>query len=147
MPPDGGGDCDTARWRALLLWMSSVFAVLHGCMAFLYAVPRLSVLPPRGPQVSVVAYIGALGPVWVVGFGLSGLLLVASVAWWRAVLSVAHALACGVMGALAIALWIGALASQPEGPVVSAALATAVTAAHIALSWFYVEQEVRQCSL
>lgn len=100
-----------------------------------YAARPTVVLPGR---VSVVALLESAWP-WAMGAAAVALIAAAAL---RGGHIAAHALAAGVLAAYAVALWAGALTSDPTAPWASASVATALalhalmlTAVHAGKPW------------
>lgn len=109
----------------------------------LHAVPRLVYAPRTGRTTTrVVAYIQDLGPLWVLAFGVTSLLLAAALLRRRGV-HYGH-LACATVWVIyAVALWIGALADTPHGTVFYPVVVTIVFGFHLLLAASYNEDAGR----
>lgn len=133
-----------ARWTIPkpLWWLSVILALCHIGLVWAYVDPRF-VARPLGPgQVSVVRHIETLGPVWVIGFGLTAAGIVIALAWRPRHLWLAHVAGVGMTLGYAVALWTGAWFSRPTAPIMSAVLATVVAATHLVAAWV-AERTVR----
>jgi hypothetical protein len=125
---------------------SYVAVVVHLFLAFSYQVPSLSisptstVIPPGG--VSIINYIDANGPYWVVGFTAAGLSLLVAL-WFRRGLHIAHGIAAVVVCCYTVASFLGALLSEPNRPIVVGLFGLLALSAHAGLSVAYSEQVVR----
>ena len=126
--------------------ITSYCAVLvHLFLALSYQVPSLSisptsaVIPPGG--VSIINYIDANGPYWVVGFSTAGLSLLAAL-WTRRGLHFAHGIAAVVVCCYTMASFLGAFLSEPNRPIVVGLFGLLALSAHAGLSVAYSEQVV-----
>lgn len=121
-------------------------AIGHFMVAMAYSVPSLSI-PPAGTlppgAVSIVNYIDSNGPWWIVGYGLSGVLLAAALLTNRG-LQWAHALAAAVCGAYSTAALIGAFSSEPIRPIILGVAFGMAVVAHWGLSESYGDMVVRR---
>lgn len=125
---------------------SYVAVVVHLFLAFSYQVPSLSISPtsttvPAG-SVSIINYIDANGPYWVIGFGTAGLSLMVAL-WTRRGLHFAHAIAAMVVCMYTVASFLGAFLSEPNRPIIVGLLGTLAFSAHAGLSVAYSEQVVK----
>lgn len=107
--------------------MSAALALLQLALAVLHLFPAL--VFSDSPTTRVLRVINGLGPWWVIGFGASSaaLLLGLRVRRWR------HAghLACAFVWVVyATALWIGAYAVTPAGPIRLAIVCTGLAVIH-----------------
>lgn len=106
-----------------LLGLQIVAAVLHAFPALVY---------PRGNATTtrIVVYISQLGPVWVIAFGLTALVLAGLLTTGRG-LHFAHLACAAVWVMYASSLWVGALGSDPRGTVFFPCLATTMVIVHV----------------
>jgi hypothetical protein len=127
--------------------MSYVAVVVHLFLALSYQVPSLSIsptspiIPPGG--VSIINYIDANGPYWVIGFTTAGLSMLVSL-WTRRALHIAHAIAAVVVCCYTVASFLGALLSEPNRPIVVGLFGALAFSAHAGLSVAYSEQVVKR---
>jgi hypothetical protein len=125
---------------------SYVAVVVHLFLAFSYQVPSLSiaptstVIPPGG--VSIINYIDANGPYWVIGFTAAGLSLLVAL-WTRRALHLAHAVAAVVTCMYTVASFLGAFLSEPNRPIIVGLFGALAFSAHAGLSVAYSEQVVK----
>jgi hypothetical protein len=121
----------------LLLGLQAVAAVLH-------AVPGL-VYPSRTGRTTtrLVAYIQDLGPLWVLAFGVSSLLL-GGLLWRGRGVHYGHLGCAAVWVMYVVALWIGALADTPHGTVFYPVVTTIVFSFHLLLAASYNEDAERR---
>lgn len=112
--------------------------VIHLALAYAYAFPPLSQSPPpaTGTRVSIVAFINDIGPLWLIGFGLTGLALLAGLRW-PAGLRWIHTSSVTIAAIYSAAIWSGWLLSDPRPSMVAAVLSTAPVAWHIAMADLY----------
>lgn len=107
--------------------MSWLLAVVAFVLAVLYAIPGLGVAQalPSGRR-SIVAF---LDPAWSIAFGAVAVTIAASLlaGAWRVA---AHTLGVAAFSFWSAAVLIGAVMSNPAGPVTSAVLGAAVTVLH-----------------
>lgn len=122
------------RERVALSW---VLLVTQGVVAVLHLFPNL-VYRPNPRTARIVEYVNSLGPWWVCAFGLStGLLLVSLYAGrWR---HLGHLVCMFVWVAYAVALWFGALVSNPTGPILFACVATGLVGVHVVVATSYAD--------
>jgi hypothetical protein len=126
---------------------SYVGVLVHLFLAFSYQVPSLSisptstVIPPGG--VSIINYIDANGPYWVVGFGAAGVALCVAL-WFRRGLHLAHGIAAVVVCCYTVASFLGAFLSEPNRPVIVGLFGLLALSAHAGLSVAYSEQVVKR---
>lgn len=119
--------------------------LVHLFLALSYQVPSLSisptstVLPPGG--VSIINYIDANGPYWVVGFTITGLSLLTAL-WTRRGLHIAHGVAAVVVCCYTMASFLGAFLSEPNRPIVVGLFGLLALSAHAGLSAAYSDQVV-----
>lgn len=114
---------DDERPRAMMTLVSAGILIILGG-AYLEPERFARRPPPPGADPGLVQRIEEVAPVWVVGFLVCGVLLAVGVwtgrhlVWWH--------LAGQVMtAAYAIALWISAIAQEPDGPIIAPLLASA----------------------
>jgi hypothetical protein len=126
--------------------ITSYCAVLvHLFLALSYQVPSLSISPtsavlPTG-GISIINYIDANGPYWVVGFTASGLSLLTAL-WTRRGLHIAHGIAAVVVCCYTMASFLGAFLSEPNRPIIVGLFGLLSLSAHAGLSVAYSEQVV-----
>jgi hypothetical protein len=118
----------TLSW--VLLGIQAVVSVLHGF-------PRL-VYRPNPQTARIVEFINSLGPYWVVAFGLSTVALVVSLVWHR-YRHIGHLACMFTWVVFAVALWFGALASNPIGPILFACVATGLVLVHLVIATAYAD--------
>jgi hypothetical protein len=102
-----------------------------------HIVPRL-VYSQRTNRITtrIVAQLAELGPLWVVMFGVTALMLSAAL-WWRHGQATAHIL-CGAVWVFYDAnLWIGALADTPRGTVFFPITVAIIVAWHLIVATSY----------
>lgn len=107
--------------------MSWLLAIVALVLSVAYAIPGLGMsqtLPPG--RRSVVAF---LDPAWTVVFGAVGLALVAALSVRRWLVA-SHTLGVAAFSFWSAAVLIGAVMSDPAGPITSAVLGTAMTVLH-----------------
>jgi hypothetical protein len=113
----------------------------------LHAVPGLVYASRLGRSTTrIVAYIQDLGPLWVLAFGITSLILSVALVRRRGV-HYGHLACAGVWVVYAVALWIGALADKPHGTVFYPTVTTVLVAIHVILAASYNEgagREARQ---
>lgn len=110
----------------------------------LHAVPGLVYAPRIGRTTTrVVAYIQDLGPLWVLAFGATALLLGLTLLRRRGV-HYGHLACAAVWVMYAVALWIGALADSPHGTVFYPTVTTVLVAIHMILAASYNEDAGRE---
>jgi hypothetical protein len=120
--------------------------LVHLFLAFSYQVPALSisptstVLPPGG--VSIINYIDANGPYWVILFGAAGVSLMLAL-WTRRGLHIAHAIAAVACCCYTVASFLGAFLSDPNRPIIVGLFGVLAFSAHAGLSVAYSDQVVR----
>lgn len=90
----------------------------------------------------VVAQISSLGPVWVLVFGVSSLLLGGAMAINRGQVH-SHLICAAVWVMYSTGLWIGSLAAQPHGAVFFPVIASFVVVFHMLLAASYNEDAGR----
>lgn len=120
-------------------------ALTHLLLAFAYSQPSLSrstvssapTNPDTPGHVSVVAYIDALGPTWLIGFGVTALLLIAALLLRPLWLRWAHAAALAVATSYSFALWAGFALSTSRPTIIASTLSIAVVGAHVAMCDLY----------
>ncbi|MBC8091369.1 MAG: hypothetical protein H7Y15_05395 [Pseudonocardia sp.] len=113
---------------------------VHLGLAYAYSQPALSVnpaIPVGGGRVSVVSYINALGPVWLVGFGITGALLIAALLLVPRLLAWAHVGGVLVSTVYSFALWAGFVLSTPRPTIIAAVLSVGIMMWHIGMSDLY----------
>lgn len=116
----------------MLLGLQVIAAGLHVVPSLVYPVSSVRT------TTRVVAQVNALGPVWVLLFGLSSLLLGTTLAANRA--QVHGHLSCATVWVMyATGLWIGSLATEPHGTVFFPVIATFVVIFHMLLAASYNE--------
>jgi hypothetical protein len=113
--------------------LSVLLAVAQVAIGVLHLWPHL-VYPSNPATTKVVAALSGLGPVWVVWFGLSGLLLVLSL-YANRLIHVAHMLTGSSWLAYAFALEVGAWASH--GTHFLPAVTAIIAAVHIVAAVSY----------
>lgn len=124
------------RWRRLrrLLFqdirrgaVSWLLALVSFTLAVAYAIPGLGVAQTSLPgRTSIVAF---LDPTWTVAFGALSLFLAASLIRGTG-LVLGHTVGVTVFSFWSAAVLIGAVMSNPPGPLTSAVLGIAVTVLH-----------------
>lgn len=117
---------------AALLLLQVVATALHVVPDLVYAHASVRT------TTRVVAEINSLGPVWVLLFGTSALILGAAL-WWGKRETYAHLACAGVWVFYAAGLWLGAFAAQPHGTVFFPIIVTAVAGLHTILAASYNE--------
>jgi hypothetical protein len=122
------------RESMLLLILQLVATGLHVDPQLVYA------RPGARTTTRLVAYLAELGPVWVLTFGATSLLLTVSLLKMRAVW-MAHLLCATVWVFYAAGLWIGALLDTPHGTVFFPSVATAVATMHVILGVSYSDDD------
>jgi hypothetical protein len=122
------------RWIRRLIFqdirreaVSWLLALVSLALSVLYAIPGLgfAVTIPSG-RTSVVAF---LDPAWTFAFGAAGLGLAAGLMSGRCLVA-AHTFGVAVFSFWSAAVLIGAVMSDPAGPVIAAVLGAAVTVLH-----------------
>lgn len=120
-------------------------AFTHLLLAFAYSQPALSrstlpSLPTNSTspgQISIVSYIDSLGPIWLIGFGVTSLLLITALLLRPLWLRWAHVAALAVSTSFCFALWAGFALSSPRPTIIAATLSIAVVGGHFAMSDLY----------
>lgn len=113
---------------------SVALLILQVAATALHVVPKL--VYSAHPTTRIVAYISSLGPIWVLLFGATSLMLGASL-WWKGRQDYAH-LACATVWVFyMVALFVGAFASSPHGTVFFPAVAAAIVGVHSILAVSY----------
>lgn len=107
--------------------MSWLLVVLAFALAIAYAIPGMGVALtlPSGRR-SVVAF---LDPLWSFAFGAAALTLAAALLLGRYVIA-SHTLGVAVFSFWSAAVLIGAVMSDPPGPVTAAILGAGITVLH-----------------
>lgn len=108
--------------------VSAALAVLQVALAVLHLFPRL--VFSDSPVVAVVRFINDLGPVWSIGFGLSGAALALALRYRRC-RHWSHLACVFVWAWYAAALWIGSFAVTPVAPVRLALIVTGLAVVHL----------------
>lgn len=104
-----------------------------------HVVPSLVYSPAAAHSTTrIVAYLAHLGPVWVLAFGVTAVLLGADL-WWSRGLWLAHLLCAAVWVAYDAGLWVGVFANHPHGTVFFPIVAVAPIAVHVILAASYNE--------
>jgi hypothetical protein len=118
---------------------SVVLLALQAVATGLHVVPSL-VYPPANVRTTtrIVAEISSLGPVWVLVFGVSSLVMGVTLAIDRGQAH-AHLICAAVWVMYATGLWIGSLAVAPHGTVLFPVVATFVVIFHMLLAASYNE--------
>ena len=118
---------------------SVVLLVLQVTATALHVVPSL-VYPVVAVRTTtrVVAQINSLGPVWVLAFGISALILGATLRLDRGQAH-GHLICAAVWVMYATGLWIGSLAAEPHGAVFFPVITTFVIIFHMLLAASYNE--------
>jgi len=114
----------------VLLAVQVVVAVLHGFPSLVYR--------PNPRTARVVEFINSLGPWWIVAFGLSATVLLVSL-WRRRYRHLGHLACMFAWVVFAVALWFGALASRPIGPILFACVATGLVLMHLVIATAYAD--------
>ncbi len=113
--------------------------LIHLALAYTYSQPNLSVTPPTPgiTRVSVVSYINALGPVWLIGFGITGAAMVAALLLFPRALAGVHVVGVLISTSYSFALWAGFVLSTPRPTIIASVLSVTVMLWHIAMSDLY----------
>lgn len=93
-------------------------------------------------RISIVGYIEALGPIWIIAFFLTGACLLYARLSKRYLVE-AHAFCFGVSVFYAGALWGGVIYGVPFAFSIAAWTSSAVAAAHYAMSRWYAAEGAR----
>lgn len=125
--------------------ISWVITVGNALMAFLYSNPALLVRRPNpaSRSQSLVAYIEQLGPIWIISFGVSAVVLAASLVI-RRYLPAAHSLSSAVWAGYSTAVLWTALTNDPKGPYLTSSLAVVITIINLMLVVGYVDYRDRE---
>ena len=125
-----GARLDLPAVSAALVLLQLVLAVLHLFPALVFS---------DSPTVRVLVFINSLGPWWTLGFGASGTGLVVAlrVGKWR---HYGHLGCAFVWVVYATALWIGAYAVTPPGPIRLAIVCTGLAAVHLVAATQYADE-------
>lgn len=119
----------------VLFGLQAVVSVLHSFPAFVYR--------PNPRTAAIVEFVNSLGPWWLVLFGSSSISLLATLLWRRK-RHWGH-LACMFVWVLfATALWLGALASRPTGPILFPCVATALVLVHVVVATAYADERTER---
>jgi hypothetical protein len=118
---------------------SGGLGLIHLALAYAYTQPVLSQAPtpPGADRVSIVAYINALGPVWLIGFGITGAGLIAALTAYPRALSWAHTAGVAVATTYSTAIWVGFALSASRPTIISAVLSVTVVLWHVSMSDLY----------
>ncbi|WP_044506241.1 hypothetical protein [Gordonia sp. KTR9] len=124
-----------------------LMAAVTGCMqvavGVLYISPEELVRRPLQPgQVSAVVWIESIGPMWFLGFVLTGLFLLAAVVRRRGFIF-AHVGASTFLAAYAGCILFSAVLTEPPVPVVHGTFAGFMAILHIAIARGDAERNCR----
>lgn len=114
----------------VLLGIQAVVAVLHRFPNLVYR--------PNPRTARIVEFINSLGPWWTVVFGLSSVALLAALGWHR-YRHIGHLACMFAWVVFAVALWFGAIASTPTGPILFACVATGLVLVHLVIATAYAD--------
>lgn len=102
------------RYRTTASWF---LCGMQGLIGLLHLYPPLAYRSSGATTTRIVSYVNSLGGIWVLGLGLSALLLGICLGVVRRYQSYAH-LACAAMTiCYDVQLWVGALGDRPFGPI------------------------------
>ena len=124
-----------------------LMAAVTGCMqvavGVLYISPEELVRRPLQPgQVSAVVWIESIGPMWFLGFVLTGLFLLAAVVRRRGFIF-AHIAASTFLAAYAGCILFSAVLTEPSVPIVHGTFAGFMAILHIAIARGDAERSCR----
>lgn len=124
-----------------------LMAAVTGCMqvavGVLYISPEELVRRPLQPgQVSAVVWIESIGPMWFLGFVLTGLFLLAAVVRRRGFIF-AHIAASTFLAAYAGCILFSAVLTEPPVPIVHGTFAGFMAILHIAIARGDAERNCR----
>jgi hypothetical protein len=119
--------------------LSLVMLALQLVATGIHVVPAL-VYPATGVRTTtrIVAEISSLGPVWVLTFGASSLVLGLTL-WLKRGQAYGHLAAAAVWVMYATGLWLGTFANHPHGTVFFPTVATVITIVHVITAASYNE--------
>lgn len=117
--------------------VSGALVLLQLVLALLHLFPAL--VFSDSPTVRVLVFINGLGPFWTLGFGITGVGLVVAL-WARRFRHWAHLGCTFVWVVYATALWIGAYAVSPPGPIRLAIVCTGLAAVHLVTATQYADE-------
>lgn len=112
-----------------LVFLQLALAVLHMFPALVFS---------DSPTVRVLVFINHLGPWWVLGFGASGAALLVALRV-RRFRHLGHLGCAFVWVVYATALWIGAYAVSPPGPIRLAIVCTGLAVVHLVTATQYAD--------
>lgn len=118
--------------------MSWVLLAVQAVVSILHLFPNL-VYRPNPRTARVVEFVNSLGPWWAVGFGLSSVVLFGTLVCQR-FRHVGHGGGVFTWVWFSAALWFGAVASTPTGPILFACVATGLVAVHWIMASAWAEQ-------
>jgi hypothetical protein len=127
------------RHRVAMSW---VLLAVQVAVSTLHVFPPL-VYRPNPRTARVVEFVNSLGPWWAVSFGLSSVALLV-VLMWRHYRHWGHLACVFVWIWFTVALWFGAIASDPMGPILFACVATGLVGVHVVVATAYADDPLER---
>ncbi|KXF56132.1 hypothetical protein AXA44_02540 [Rhodococcus sp. SC4] len=122
---------------------AAVCGAMQISVGLLYLGPSQFVRRPLPPdQINLVQYIESAGPYWVIGFVLSGVVLLAASVRRRGFV-IGHAVAVFIWAFYGSAVLIGAVMSEPPTPILTGSISVWLALMHAALAYGCAERGYR----
>lgn len=125
---------EVSRRKKFASWILTSFQIIFGLM---HLEPSLAYRIGSTSTTYIVQYINNLGPYWVIAFLTTGLFTVFALLRRDRWCWVGHLFSGAVLGGYTAALFVGALADVPHGPLTYPTMALVITSCHVMLMHYF----------